>query len=106
MRNSVESSRVLVLLSLVLSLGTIVVNGTSPKTITIDGNISEWDSRDGSNGVTAVYGTNTWYFTWDSTNFYAALQDKNYLNDTGAIDANQIEIYIDTNSDDSGTSFI
>lgn len=80
------------------------MNGISPSTINVDGNVSEWDSRDASSGVTTTYGPNTWYFTWDSTNFYAALKDTNNLNETSPVDANQLEIYIDTDSTQTGTN--
>lgn len=62
---------------------------TTPTTITVDGNLSDWDSDEDVAGTSGA----TWYFTWDANNFYFAI---NAPDVNSGSSTKWVELYLDT----------
>ncbi|RLD16790.1 MAG: hypothetical protein DRI36_05165, partial [Caldiserica bacterium] len=82
----------------ILKILNLLLFSTTPTTITVDGDLSEWESDE----ILATYGPNSFRVTWDANNFYFAMARGNAfpVSDT---EYDVIWVYFDV-SDGVGTT--
>ncbi|MEO9887896.1 MAG: hypothetical protein ABJR05_05765, partial [Balneola sp.] len=88
-----KSTRILLGMSFAFLIGIGQTFGQSFKTITVDGSLSDWTYAD--DGDFARGGQNTnWYFAWDDTYFYFAVER---VNESTFGDGDAATIFLDIN---------